>query len=111
MQSDLLVSRSSVTWVTVTINVGHCHIQCRSLSPSMKVIVTFNIMFAIDGSTDRCCIAVVTNESALLSGSNQPVRNLGCRHIMYVRRENLVDEWPTASSSTHIIVPSSTQPV
>ena len=30
----------------------------------------------IDGSTDRCCIAVVTNEHALLSGSDQPVRNL-----------------------------------
>ncbi len=30
----------------------------------------------IDGSTDQCCIAVVNNESALLSGSDQPVRNL-----------------------------------
>ena len=26
----------------------------------------------IDGSTDRCCIAIVTNERALLSVSDQP---------------------------------------
>ena len=32
----------------------------------------------IDGSTDRCCIAIniVTNERALLSGLDQPVQNL-----------------------------------
>ena len=34
----------------------------------------------IEGSTDRCCIAIVTN--ALLSGSDQPVQNLG-RHRIY----------------------------
>ena len=39
----------------------------------------------IDGSTDRCCIATVTNERALLSGSDQPVQNLG--HSRRVRRE------------------------
>ena len=38
--------------------------------------------------SDRCCIAIVTNERALLSGSDQPVQNLGCRRILYVRREN-----------------------
>ena len=42
----------------------------------------------IDGSTDRCCIAIVTNERALLSGSDQPVRKLGRFRILYVRREN-----------------------
>ena len=36
----------------------------------------------IDGSTDRCCIAIVTNERALLSWSDQPVRNLGRRRIL-----------------------------
>ena len=36
----------------------------------------------IDGSTDRCCIAVVTNERALFSGSDQPVQNLGRRRIL-----------------------------
>ncbi len=42
----------------------------------------------IDGSTDRCCIAIVTNERALLSGSDQPIRKLGCLRMLYVRREN-----------------------
>ena len=42
----------------------------------------------IDGSTDRCCIAIVTNERALLSGSDQPVRKLGRLRILYIRREN-----------------------
>ena len=36
----------------------------------------------IDGSTDRCCIAVVTNERALLSGSDHPVQNLGRHRIL-----------------------------
>ena len=36
----------------------------------------------IDGSTDRCCIAIVTNERALLSGSDQPVQNLGRHRIL-----------------------------
>ena len=36
----------------------------------------------IDGSTDWYCIAIVTNERALLSGSDQPVRNLGRRRIL-----------------------------
>ena len=31
----------------------------------------------IDGSTDRCGIAIVTNQRALLSGSDQPERKLG----------------------------------
>ena len=43
---------------------------------------------SIDGSTDRCCIAIVTNERAILSGSDQPVRKLGRLRILYVRREN-----------------------
>ena len=51
--------------------------------PSLNVDVT-----AIDGSTDRCCIDIVTNERALLSGSDQPVRKLGRLRILYVRREN-----------------------
>ncbi len=34
------------------------------------------------------CIAIVTNERALLSGSDQPVRKLGRLRILYVRREN-----------------------
>ena len=37
---------------------------------------------AIDGSTDRCCIAIVTNERTLLSGSDQPVQNLGRHRIL-----------------------------
>ena len=36
----------------------------------------------IDGSTDRCCIAIVTNERVLLSGSVQPVQNLGRHRIL-----------------------------
>ncbi len=36
----------------------------------------------IEGSTDRCCIAIVTNERVLLSGSDQPLQNLG-RHRIY----------------------------
>ena len=36
----------------------------------------------IDGSMGRCCIAIVTNERALLSGSDQPVQNLG-RHRIF----------------------------
>ena len=45
------------------------------------------IFVAIDGSTDRCCIAIVTNERALLSGSDlSAVRKLGRLHILYVRR-------------------------
>ena len=36
----------------------------------------------IDGSTDRCCIAILTNERALLSGSDQPVQNLGRHRIL-----------------------------
>ena len=46
------------------------------------------ITATIDGSTDRCGIAIVTNERALLSGSDQPVRKLGRLRILYVRREN-----------------------
>ena len=35
-----------------------------------------NIFYIIFyGSTDRCCIAIVTNERALLSESDQPVQN------------------------------------
>ena len=34
----------------------------------------------MDGSTDRWCIVIVTNERALLSGSDQPVQKLGQRH-------------------------------
>ena len=30
----------------------------------------------IDGSTDRRCFAIVTNERAILSGSDQPVRKV-----------------------------------
>ena len=51
--------------------------------------------FSIDGSTDRCCIAIVTNDRALLSGSDQPERNLGRRHILYVRRENKLPKTAT----------------
>ena len=51
---------------------------------------SFHNVNIIDGSTDRCCIAIVTNERALLSGSDQPVQNLGRHRIlcagMYVRR-------------------------
>ena len=36
----------------------------------------------IDGSTDRRCIAIVTNEGVLLSESDKPVRNLGRRRIL-----------------------------
>ena len=39
----------------------------------------------IDGSTDRCCIAIVTNERALLSGSDQPVQNLGRHRILCMK--------------------------
>ncbi len=41
-----------------------------------------------DGSTDRCRIAIVTNQRALLSGSDQPERKLGRLRILCVRREN-----------------------
>ena len=41
---------------------------------------------AIDGSMDRRCIAIVPNERALLSGSDQPVRNLGRRRILCMSR-------------------------
>ena len=47
-----------------------------------------NDMNTIDGSTDRCCIAIVTNERALLSGSDQPVQNLGRHRILHARRVN-----------------------
>ena len=40
------------------------------------------LCLTIDGSTDWCCIAIVTNDRALLSGSDQPVQNLG-RHRIY----------------------------
>ena len=43
---------------------------------------------AIDGSTHRCGIAIVSNQRALLSGSDQPVRKLGRLRILCVRREN-----------------------
>ena len=33
-------------------------------------------MATIDGSTDRRCFAIVTNERAILSGSDQPVRKV-----------------------------------
>ena len=46
------------------------------------------LIAAIDGSTDRCCIAIVTNERALLSGSDQPVQNLGRHRILHARRVN-----------------------
>ena len=36
----------------------------------------------VDGSTDRRCIAIVTNDRALLSGSDQPVQNLGRHRIL-----------------------------
>ena len=39
----------------------------------------------IDGSTDQRCSAIVTNEHALLSESDQPVRKLERLHILYVR--------------------------
>ena len=42
----------------------------------------------IDGSTDRCCIAIVTNERALLSGSDQPIQNLGRHRILHAGRVN-----------------------
>ena len=42
----------------------------------------------IDGSTDRCGIAIVTNQRALLSRSDQPERKLGRLRILCVRREN-----------------------
>ena len=42
----------------------------------------------IDESTDRCGIAIVTNQRALLSGSDQPERKLGRLRILCVRREN-----------------------
>ena len=55
---------------------------------------------AIDGSTDRRCIAIVTNERALLSVSDQPVRKLGRLRILCVRRENKLAK--TATFSQHL---------
>ena len=64
-------------------------IQCKGIilkgilntsSPKNKYVI--KSLFKIEGSTDRCCIAIVTNERALLSGSDQPVQNLG-RHCIY----------------------------
>ncbi len=49
----------------------------------------------IDGSTDRCFFAIVTNERALLSGSDQPVRKLGRPRILYDRRENKLTKTAT----------------
>ena len=43
-----------------------------------------SLPIAIDGSTDRCCIAIVTNERALLSGSDQPVQNLERHRILCI---------------------------
>ena len=43
------------------------------------------ITVRIDGSTDRCCIAIVTNKRALLSGSDQPVQNLGRHRILCMK--------------------------
>ena len=54
----------------------------------VTVAIDTDIPLPIDGSTDRCCIAIVTNERALLSVSDQPVRKLGRLRILYVRREN-----------------------
>ena len=47
-----------------------------------------HLQMVIDGSTDRCGIAIVTNQRALLSRSNQPERKLGRLCILCVRREN-----------------------
>ena len=49
----------------------------------------------IDGSTDRCGIAIVTNQCALLSGSDQPERKVGRLRILCVRRENKLAETTT----------------
>ena len=48
----------------------------------MQIKVEILSALTIDGSTDRWCIAIVTNERALLSGSDQPVRNLGPHRIL-----------------------------
>ncbi len=52
------------------------------------IVTTLEASGAIDGSTERCCIAIVTNERALLSGSDQPVQNLGRHRILHARRVN-----------------------
>ena len=51
--------------------------------------------YSIDGSTDRYRIPFVTNQRALLSGSDQPERKLGRRRIWYVRRENKLSKTAT----------------
>ena len=54
----------------------------------MVYVACGSLRGTIDGSTDRCCIAIVTNERALLSGSDQPVQNLGRHRILNARRVN-----------------------
>ena len=49
----------------------------------------------IDGFTDRCYIAIVTNERALLSGLDQPVRKLRRLCILCVRREDKLSKTAT----------------
>ena len=55
-----------------------------TLKQLVLIVSEFLNTHAIDGSTDRCCFAIVTNERAPLSGSDQPVQNLGCRRILFM---------------------------
>ena len=41
-------------------------------------VILYSPYSRIDGSTDRCCIAIVTNERALLSGSDQLFYMISC---------------------------------
>ena len=56
--------------------------ECRRKTGNVGLHV-FIYYKAIDGSTDRCCFAIVTNERALLSGSDQPIQNLGQDALAY----------------------------
>ena len=82
-----------IVWYKTVAQSTNCHVSTshyciRFIMPSPFPCFYFipGVVFTlpIDGSTDRCCIASVTNERALLSGSDQPVRKLGRRRILYV---------------------------
>ena len=57
----------------------------------MKVKVEILSAMTIDGSTDRCCIAIVTNERALLPGSDQPIQNAIAYYVCKAGKQTFKD--------------------
>ena len=56
--------------------------DCEGTRLMTDSLVSVPCLSTIDGSTDRCCIAIGTNERALLSGSDHPVQKLGRHRIL-----------------------------